>query len=1029
VLIVINPNSILAQTEQDASDAKQLLDAGKNSLIARQMEQAIEELTKASSIYTDLGDSVNAYLCLAHLGEVYVYTGNNQKALDLTDSIMKFNGFEKSQELLYQTYQTRGMSQQRLRIGKVGLDNYLEAKTKLEAFGTEVNEDFLSKVYNGIGIAHAISSEYLKANAAFKLSAEKREKIGMRDLTLAATYNNLGNLAQLLGTTGRAIEYYGKSYDLHLAEVGDPSHPMFSYTYSGLHILYRELGLYEKSIEYGKKDLDIKNKVYDRLNPEFVITLMGLSASYREKEEFKNAKEVLDWALEITLKAFGPNAYQTSQVYIKLGQLNFDMRKLDLALEYYTRAEKNISASIETEEDIRLLEAGIGIGQTLCEMSLASEGLEKLRSLEKPVMNIYQGKGDFLTMLQSIMAEEYNKLEQYDSALLHYQRSFKSNLEDFNSDDIFEIPTKLNANKTKRFMSGIAGKAEALLKKYRAEGDSRYLITAAKTLELKDSIAPALHANSFNINDQLATQEVISKANQLAIIINHELYQIKADPIYLNSIFKAFEQNKSQLLLNRLRLASDKANLQLPDSLISQQKDLNSQIAYMESKLFNAEDEMKSYFQEQLFSTKRELEELRSTISSLYPTYSFWEPGNNEVSINELQSEYLETKEGLMHLHVTDSSLFRFLITKDEVLFEKVELDEAFFNALDDYLVQLQNPEQSSLEQFLKLNKIVSQRVLPSADKVLTLDKLTIIPDGQLNRLPFETLVLRESGIAKDFGSVEYLMKDVTVSYLLSTSFLKRDKPQPQVNDPKLLAVAPMTVNSGAFHISETRGSKELSQLIFSEREVELVSQHFHGKYYIGGAASEGQFKKDALDADIIHIASHSLIEVEEPIYSRILLAEPKDSLEDGMLFSREIIDMNLNCDMVVLSSCNSGHGKFIEGEGTISLASSFFYSGVRNVVMTLWLANDYSSSEIMRLFYEQLSMGHSKDDALRAAKTQYLSQADEITSHPYYWAHFVTNGQTNPVKSNASFNKYLVILAVLLFIGIIYQVIRKRRA
>ena len=70
---------------------------------------------------------------------------------------------------------------------------------------------------------------------------------------------------------------------------------------------------------------------------------------------------------------------------------------------------------------------------------------------------------------------------------------------------------------------------------------------------------------------------------------------------------------------------------------------------------------------------------------------------------------------------------------------------------------------------------------------------------------------------------------------------------------------------------------------------------------------------------------------------------------------------MDLDAELVVLSACNSGSGKLVSGEGNISLARSFIEAGCQNVIMSLWQADDESTSEIMSTFYEELNKGEGK--------------------------------------------------------------------
>ena len=207
--------------------------------------------------------------------------------------------------------------------------------------------------------------------------------------------------------------------------------------------------------------------------------------------------------------------------------------------------------------------------------------------------------------------------------------------------------------------------------------------------------------------------------------------------------------------------------------------------------------------------------------------------------------------------------------------------------------------------------------------------------------------------------------------------------------------------------------------------EVEAVSAILMGEAIIGSQASESHFKRYSGNFQIIHVASHSIIDDSNPLFSKLIFApeEPGNGSEDGLLHAFELYDMHFNCDLVTLSACNTGVGKFYNGEGIISLARGFIYAGASSVLMSLWEVGDESTSQIMGAFYSELEKGVSKNKAIRNAKLAYLENADGITSNPYYWAGFTYLG--NQEKEPA--NEWIYFLPLLL-IGLVIALRKKKR-
>lgn len=134
--------------------------------------------------------------------------------------------------------------------------------------------------------------------------------------------------------------------------------------------------------------------------------------------------------------------------------------------------------------------------------------------------------------------------------------------------------------------------------------------------------------------------------------------------------------------------------------------------------------------------------------------------------------------------------------------------------------------------------------------------------------------------------------------------------------------------------------------------------------------------------ADLLHFATHGILEPENPLFSSLLLA-------DGRLFLHEIFDLELNADMVTLSACNTALGKLTRGDEIVGLCRGFIYAGTPSIIATLWSVLDTSTTELMVKFYEALKTGKSRSESLREAQLETAQKHP----HPYYWAPFILIG------------------------------------
>jgi CHAT domain-containing protein len=189
----------------------------------------------------------------------------------------------------------------------------------------------------------------------------------------------------------------------------------------------------------------------------------------------------------------------------------------------------------------------------------------------------------------------------------------------------------------------------------------------------------------------------------------------------------------------------------------------------------------------------------------------------------------------------------------------------------------------------------------------------------------------------------------------------------------------------------------DLSSLPQTDREIKEISSFFSKNSRTvcrRREASKDMLKSISLeDYQIIHFACHAFIDEKIPYRSALVLSWDERSREEGFLQVREIANLRLAAELVVLSACETGRGQIEKGEGILGLTRSLFNSGARSVVSTLWKIGDSATAVFMRDFYDYLSRGNDKAQALRLAKLALLKSK---YSHPFYWAPFVLHGESS---------------------------------
>jgi CHAT domain-containing protein len=246
--------------------------------------------------------------------------------------------------------------------------------------------------------------------------------------------------------------------------------------------------------------------------------------------------------------------------------------------------------------------------------------------------------------------------------------------------------------------------------------------------------------------------------------------------------------------------------------------------------------------------------------------------------------------------------------------------------------------------------------------------------------------------------------------------------------------ISPLT--DGAFRAAATRewalaSGGPLGRLPHARAEGRAIAGRLGGStLWMGDAASEEALKKSRLEGfGLLHFAAHAVADEERPERSAVLLA-PGSPAQDGLLQSREIVDLPLEGRVVVLSACRTAGGSVLRGEGVLSLARAFFQAGSPAVVGSLWPLRDDETERLFDSFYLNLARGLSLGAALRNAQRDAMARGEP----PAAWAGLVIAGDSSlvPFPGGASGARRRPVILVTAFglvaVGLGWWLVRHRR-
>jgi CHAT domain-containing protein len=192
-----------------------------------------------------------------------------------------------------------------------------------------------------------------------------------------------------------------------------------------------------------------------------------------------------------------------------------------------------------------------------------------------------------------------------------------------------------------------------------------------------------------------------------------------------------------------------------------------------------------------------------------------------------------------------------------------------------------------------------------------------------------------------------------------------------------------------AVRIDAARPAEQLPPLPFAEQEAKEVSCLLGVAALTGGAATKEAVVSSMSNKRFIHFATHGLLDDIEGLGLPGAIALAPSAADDGLLTAREIMDLQLDAELVVLSACNTGRGR-ITGDGVVGLSRSFIHAGATCLLVSLWSVDDASTSRLVANFYRNLAHAPSKAEALRQAM---LSMMKLEKKSPVHWAPFVLVG------------------------------------
>jgi CHAT domain-containing protein/Tfp pilus assembly protein PilF len=310
--------------------------------------------------------------------------------------------------------------------------------------------------------------------------------------------------------------------------------------------------------------------------------------------------------------------------------------------------------------------------------------------------------------------------------------------------------------------------------------------------------------------------------------------------------------------------------------------------------------------------------------------------------------------------------------------------------------------------------------------QVIANKRVLVLPTGGLHRIAWGAIP-DDDGYLADASYVFHALNHERELLIPAASKDERSE--------RLLAIADPATGSAPAALTRTCARTwPIASLPGARREADRLGLLWHERFGVdapalileGAAATETRVRGAAIDADVLHFATHGLdlagdcavpdkrlaatrgfaIAADAPLEERtsapataalVLAPGGAGGEDDGLLTAQEIATLDLSrTRWAVLAACATAAGTARHYEGLFGLARAFRLAGARTVISSLWPVEDAATAQWSEALYgARLGSGLDTAQAIAAAQRGVLSARRERgeSTHPYYWAAFVASG------------------------------------
>jgi len=751
--------------------------------------------------------------------------------------------------------------------------------------------------------------------------------------------------------------------------------------YNRLGAMYYENGNYRQARNYFEKAITLTNTSDTSLLINYKINIASLLVKL---EEFSKAQSIYE-------NLPSNNAF-TDEINHNLGIISLKLKDYKKAISYLRNVNySNNKTSIEL--DYNFGEAWSGLQEEDSSEFYLQRAIAENIKWNGHKKNVPYGLILNFRAGGLVNQHQFNQaIEIYQQAIMQFDAAFNESDNKKNPQEFSGVFSYINLFNT------LVAKADALESLYQEQKDIKFLESSLDAYRSAFKLADYVEKTYDSDEARLFLGKIKYSAHSKPIDVSLLLYELTQKKDYLEEAFHFDQQNKASILSLNVQENELKSNNSVYREFFEKEASLKSAITRLLLKSAQLTDSLQiQTINSSIRDYEIQLGKLQEKLND-DPAYHSRYFSSQLPGLHEVQKK-LDKTTALLSWHLSENDMVVFIITGNQLAYYRSPFGIDFFKDLDSFKVSLHNTSTEQRYSGAAVSAALYKSLIaPLEPKLSNMERLIIIPDDELNYLPFEALV-DENG--------RYLLEKFSIQYQYSTALLGEDDKNKKSTG--ILAFAPFASQG----YTDSAGNR-FSVLQASKEE----TSGLEGKVFIDKDAVKNNFLSLANQYGTIHLATHARVNNEMPSRSFIAFY-PGNS--DYKLYAQEIYDLHLDSTrLIILSACETGTGQLVKGEGLMSLSRAFAYAGCPNIITSLWKAEDKTTAFITQKLHFYLDKGYSKDKALQQAKLDLLksSEIDPRFKTANYWAHLIFIGNYEP--RNKSSDWWWIALCIII-VAVVY--------